>query len=142
MECHGTFVPPVKIFYSRFSEGELVCCWPSARKMCLRPWYIWEKYTLTFVVSVVYSAGMSSKGPTLLRLYVIKKKKKICEKISPLFKYNSNLYKKSAMITRLLPIPLLPHHQIWILEHLLNCAALLWVGMCYMLANITKLIKL
>lgn len=71
-----------------------------------------------------------------------KKKKKFCEKISPLFKYNSNLYKKSAVITRLLPIPQLPHHQIWILEHLLNCAALLWVGMCYMLANITKLIKL
>lgn len=86
--------------------------------------------------------GGEFKGPYLVEVLCHQKKKKNCEKISPLFKYNSNLYKKSAMITRLLPIPLLPHHQIWILEHLLNCAALLWVGMCYMLANITKLIKL
>ena len=142
MECHGTFVPPVKIFYSRFSEGELVCCWPSARKMCLRPWYIWEKIYLDLRCIRGLLRRDEFKGPYLVEVLCHQKKKKFCEKISPLFKYNSNLYKKSAMITRLLPIPLLPHHQIWILEHLLNCAALLWVGMCYMLANITKLIKL
>ena len=44
------------------------------REKCALDHGIFEKkYTLTFVVSVVYSAGMSSKGPTLLRFYVIKK---------------------------------------------------------------------
>lgn len=74
MECHGTFVPPVKIFYIRGSRRVNWFAVDLWREKCALDHGIFEKkYTLTFVVSVVYSAGMSSKGPTLLRFYVIKK---------------------------------------------------------------------